>query len=82
VKEVEAHWPALAVAQERAAVVDVPMPDCLVDQEVLAVEAAHRCDVLTLEVAEERLVIGTHLRPVGERSNRGRDDLVLDIFRA
>jgi hypothetical protein len=45
VQQPEADLPALALAQEGRAVVDVPVPDRLVDDEVLSVESANRRDV-------------------------------------
>src|SRR6185295_4339249 len=57
VQQAEAHRPALAVAQERLAILDAAVPQRLVDDEVLAVEAADGRHALPLHVAEQQLVV-------------------------
>ena len=58
VQETEAHLAAAAGAEEGAPVLDPPVPERLVDQEVVAVVAAQRLDVLARDGGEEELVVG------------------------
>src|SRR5215213_7143716 len=80
VQQAEADRSALAVTEERMAVLDVAVPDRLVEQEVLPVEPTQRRDALAFQGAEQHLVEGADPRRVLERPNRGRNDLVLGII--
>jgi len=76
VQDAEAHPAALPVAEELTTVVDVPVPDRLVDEEVFAVESPQRGHAVALQIAEEPLVECADPCPIAQYAEGRRDDLV------
>src|SRR4051812_16989088 len=80
VQQPEAHPAAAAVAEERPSIDHVAVPDCLVHDEVVAVEPAHRGDALAAQVTEQRLVHAADAGAVVQGADGRGDDLVLGIL--
>ena len=75
----EGHAAGATVAEEDRTVDHAPLPKHLVNDEIGAIEAAHRCDLLTSECVEQKAVEGARSVAAANRADGRGNDVVRGV---